>query len=345
MKKWKKCLALFTAMAFALMLSACGGSGSAGSAGGSTGGNSAEAADSGAAAPEAADSGAAQEGGKGTIAVTIPTSEAQFCYDFALGVKAAAEENGYEGVIHDPSVQLDVQISAIENFTNSGVKGLVVFPVDGQGVSDVVQAAMDSGILVAAYDNVTPCNILVAEDEHQTGYTIAQGMADWVNEHLDGTAKIALIPVNEAEDSHNGRILTGLLDGIEELLPNCEIVSTQKSTDASEAMSIVETIVQANPDVQVIFSQLDNVIVSEALTAVGYNRDDICLVGAAANNDELALMSEGSVYRTAIATDIYNAGYNAAMAIINQLENGEVTETVPVEYEIVTQENAADFME
>ena len=283
-------------------------------------------------------------GSKGTIAVTIPTAEADFCYTFARGVRDAAEEYGYEGIIHDPSIQLDVQISAIENFVNSGVKGIVVFPVDGQGVADAVQAARDAGVIIAAYDNVTPCDILIAEDEHQTGYTIAQAMANWVNDNLGGEAKIAMIPVNESEDSHNGRILTGLLDGIDELIPNSEIVSMQKSTDASEAMSIVETIVQANPDVQVIFSQLDNVIVSEALRAVGYDRDDICLVGAAANNDELKLMAEGSVYRTAITTDIYSAGYNAAVAIIKQLETGEVTTNVPVEYVIVTQENAADYV-
>lgn len=69
---------------------------------------------------------------------------------------------------------MNAQITAIENFVTSGVKGIVVFPVDGNGVNDATQAAMDAGVVITANDGSCAADMRVSEDEHETGATLAQ---------------------------------------------------------------------------------------------------------------------------------------------------------------------------
>ena len=133
----------------------------------------------------------------GAIAVTIPTAQSPFCNDFALGVKAAAEELGWTCTIDDPNVQLEAQITAIENFVTSGVKGIVVFPVDGNGVADATQR-YEPGVIITANDNNCSRQLRVAEDEVRPA-ALLHSPIDWGKANTDG--KIVTNAPNEAEDS------------------------------------------------------------------------------------------------------------------------------------------------
>ncbi len=320
----KKVLALIMTLVLVLCLAACGG----------------EAASAESAAPAEGSASAAAEAG--AIAVTIPTAQSVFCNDFALGVKAAAEEQGWTCTIDDPNVDLNAQITAIENFVTSGVKGIVVFPVDGNGVNDATQKAMESGVVITANDANCAADLRVSEDEIATGHTLAQPGIDWAKANTDGKIQIAIIAPNEAEDSHNGRILTGLQEAIAQELPDAEIVSIQKSTDASETMTLIENIVQAHPDVQLFYNQLDDTIAYEALNSLGYNRDDVCLIGAGGNDDTFKLISQGGVLRGTITTDIYGIGYQCGVATIAKI-NGETPETINTSYAVVTADNISEY--
>lgn len=278
----------------------------------------------------------------GAIAVTIPTAQSVFCNDFALGVKAAAEEMGWTCTINDPNVDLNAQITAVENFVTSGVKGIVVMPVDGNGITDATQKAMDAGVVITANDATCAADLRVEEDEIATGHTLAQPGIEWAKANTDGKIQIAILAPNEAEDSHNGRILTGLLEAIGEELPDAEVVSIQKSVDASETMTLIENVVQAYPDVQLFYNQLDDTIAYEALNSLGYNRDDVCLIGAGGNDDTYKLIAKGEVLRGTITTDIYGIGYQCGVATIEQI-NGETPDSIYTDYVVVTSENVDEY--
>lgn len=324
----KKALALILALGLVFCMAACGGDAASASSVQS------------AAAPASTEASAAAE--TGAIAVTIPTAQSVFCNDFALGVKAAAEEQGWTCTIDDPNVDLNAQITAIENFVTSGVKGIVVFPVDGNGVKDATQAAMDAGVVVTANDGSCAADLRVSEDEIATGHTLAQPGIDWAKANTDGKIQIAIIAPNEAEDSHNGRILTGLQEALAQELPDAEIVSVQKSTDAAETMTLIENIVQAHPDVQLFYNQLDDTIAFEALNSLGYNREDVCLIGAGGNDDTYKLIAQGGVLRGTITTDIRDIGYQCGVATIAQIK-GETPEVINTNYSVVTAENVGEF--
>lgn len=324
----KKVLALILVLGLVFCLAACGGD------------TAASAQSEAPASAPVSEAAPAEE--TGAIAVTIPTAQSVFCNDFALGVKAAAEEQGWTCTIDDPNVDLNAQITAIENFVTSGVKGIVVFPVDGNGVNDATTAAMEAGVVITANDGNCAADLRVSEDEIATGHTLAKPGIDWAKANTDGKIQIAIIAPNEAEDSHNGRILAGLQEALAQELPEAEIVSVQKSTDAAETMTLIENIVQAHPDVQLFYNQLDDTIAFEALNSLGYNRDDVCLIGAGGNDDTYKLIAEGGVLRGTITTDIYGIGYQCGVATIAKIK-GETPEAINTNYAVVTAENIGEY--
>lgn len=344
----KKKFLSMAAIMLAMSLTACGsGNGGNDTAGTENGSNEATEQESDASVQNTEEEtpDTKEEGGRsetGAIAVTVPTVQSVFCNDFAEGVKKAAEDNGWTCTIDDPGVDNEAQITALENFVTSGIKGYVLFPVDGNGIADAAQAAMDKGVIITAYDNTCPADYRVIEDEISTGKLLAQGGIDWAKENTDGKIQIAILAPNEAEDSHNGRILTGLQEAIKEELPDAEIVSIQKSVDAAETMNLVENIVQSYPDVQLIYNQLDDMIAYESLKTLGYDREDVCLVGAGGTEDTYPLIKAGTVLRAVLAADIYNTGYACGVATIQAI-NGEEPDEIEMKYALVTSENVSEF--
>ena len=292
---------------------------------------------------EASD-GAKTEGSRGIIGVTIPTAQSTFCASFADGAVKAIEEAGYQGVINDPEVKIDQQIAALENFVATKAKGVVVFPVDGNGINDAAVEAMKTGLKIMAFDNTMSADFRIAENEKETGRFYAQPGIDWVKNKMNGKAEIAILTVKEPEDSRNGRIFTGMKEAVEQQLPNSKIVSIQKSVDSAETMTLIENIVQANPNVNLIICNLDGIMAAEALNALGHNGDDVFLVDCSGLPDALNLIKSGSVLQATIVTDIYKTGYNAAKALVQMLD-GQSPDPVDVSKAIVTRENVDQYLQ
>lgn len=99
---------------------------------------------------------------------------------------------------------------------------------------------------------------------------------------------------------------------------------------------------QAYPNVQLFFNQLDDTIAYEALNSLGYNRDDVCLIGAGGNDDTYKLIAEGGVLRGTITTDINDIGYQCGVATIAKA-NGETPKTITTNYSVVTYDNVGDY--
>ena len=138
--------------------------------------------------------------------------------------------------------------------------------------------------------------------------------------------------------------MQGINEAIEEQIPDSTIVSVQKGTDSAETMTLVENIVQANPNVQLFICNLDEIVAADALQSLGYDREDVCLIGATGSDDAMALVKQGSVLRGTLFTDIYTTGYNLGNALVQML-NGETPDEVKLISEMVTIDNVDQYID
>jgi putative multiple sugar transport system substrate-binding protein len=102
--------------------------------------------------PAAAGTDAVVEGG--LIGVSMPTQSSTRWISDGENIKAAMEAEGFDVDLQYAEDDIPTQVAQIEAMLTKGAKALIIAAIDGTQLTDVLQAAKDSGIPVIAYDRL-----------------------------------------------------------------------------------------------------------------------------------------------------------------------------------------------
>ena len=94
------------------------------------------------------------EGDNGTVGISMPTKSWERWVQDGDNMVAALEEAGYGADLQYAEDVVEDQVAQIENMITKDVDVLVVAPVDGEALTEVVQQAEDADIPVLAYDRL-----------------------------------------------------------------------------------------------------------------------------------------------------------------------------------------------
>lgn len=281
------------------------------------------------------DNGAASDyQGSGAIGLSVSTQNNPFFVTLVEGAKAAAEENGVELVVVDAGDDASKQVSDIEDLVAKNVSVLIVNPVDSDTVSSVVQDAVNKGVKVISADRVVngvDIDCQIASDNVMGAELATQYILDQVGEgakvaELQGTSG-ASAAIDRGTGFHN--IADASLD----------VVASQPADfDRTKGMTVMENMLQANPDIVAVFAANDEMALG-AMEAISAARKDILVVGFDATDDAIASIKEGKMAGT-IAQQPDLIGATSVETAI-KLMNGETVEkSIPVEVTLITAENA-----
>lgn len=269
------------------------------------------------------------ENGNGSIGLSVSTLSNPFFVTLAEGAEAKAEEVGAELIVVDAGDDAAKQTSDIEDLISKKISVLIVNPVDSDAVAPAVETAISKGIKVISVDRVVngvevDCSIAsdnVAGAEMATEYLVELlGEGAEVAE-LEGVTG-ASATIDRGEGFHN------VAD------EKLNVVAKQTASfDRAEGMSVMENILQAQPNVKGVFAHNDEMALG-ALEAIGSK--DIVVVGFDATDDALASIKNGGMAATiAQQPDLMGA---TAVETAMKLINGETVEKeLPVEVKLVTE--------
>jgi len=148
------------------------------------------------------------------------------------------------------------QVSAIENLIQQGVKGIMITPSNSAGILNAIKEAEAKGILVVALDSETTPKTAVAAtyatDNQQAGTLLGK----YVKASIGSTApKIITLDLDPSASvgiqRHNG-FLEGM--GLSDGTPSQVIGTALTAGDQTKAQSAMENLLQAHPDVNVVYS-------------------------------------------------------------------------------------------
>lgn len=208
-------------------------------------------ADTGAEAPPAND-----EDRPFRVGVTLQSLQNPYWAGVFGHVSRLADERGWDFTLLDSNDSGAVQISQIEDLIAAGKDLIMVHPSDPHAIEGVAREAMDAGIIFMSWDDILENSDLNwVLDNEVLGFTIGEAAANFINEHYteDSPAQVAIInypavPILLERENGIRRALSEIAAG------RYEVVAAQPAVDASTAMSHMETILQANPDVRVVAS-------------------------------------------------------------------------------------------
>ncbi len=277
-----------------------------------------------------------------TIGLSISTLANPFFVTLEEGAQAAADEAGIELIVNDSQDDSQTEANGIDDFITQGVDVIVLNPVDSEAAIAVVESAEAADIPVITVDRaVDGAEVAthVSSDNVLGGELATEELLSLIGD-AGTVAQLEGIPGTDAT-RERGAGFENVLEGAD----GVELVSSITANfSRDEGFSVGQDILQANPDLDAIFAQNDEMALGavEAADALGI-LDDLVIIGFDATDDALAAIEDGRMDGTVAQQpfEIGRIGIESAVA----LAGGEDLDAeVPVDVELVTADNVGDFL-
>ncbi|MFC4713246.1 ribose ABC transporter substrate-binding protein RbsB [Planococcus dechangensis] len=273
--------------------------------------------------------GGEEAAGDFTIGFSISTLNNPFFVTLSEGAEAKASELGASLSVVDAQDDASKQASDVEDLIQQGVDLILINPVDSEAVASAVQSANGADIPVITVDRSAESGEVVS---HIASDNVAGG--EMAGEHLlslvgDGAqvAELEGVPGSSAARERGEGFNNVAADSL-------EVVAKQTANfNRAEGLSVMENILQANPEVTGVFAHNDEMALG-ALEAIEAAGADVTVVGFDATDDAIAAVEEGRLAGT-IAQKPEMIGEMAVDTAVQHLNGEEVEASIPVELELV----------
>lgn len=284
---------------------------------------------------------------RGAIVVMDLTTNA-FQIEMADQAVAYGEEIGADVKAYAPPGSFgdfEGQISIIENLITKNVDFIILVAGHTSALVPIVDKAMAAGIAVVNMDNrLNTSNVVtyVGVDNGQGG----KMAVDYIAKQLGGIGKIALI---QGEAGNPVQILrTAGFDLGALVHPSLEVAARQGAHwTEEEGLKVMEDILQANPDLDAVFGESDNLAIGAARAAKSAGRDDIVIVGYDGQQGGYKAILAGDVSAT-IRMDARLMVKLSTDAALQYIKNGKKRDGIdPETYiypELVTKNEASQYL-
>lgn len=172
--------------------------------------------------------------------------------------KEIAKYPDCELLIQDAQQDNARQIAQIENFIQQGVNVLIVAPNEAAPLTAVVKKAKDKGIKVVCLERnlLEPVyDVFVGADNVKIGEMAGQFVADYIKAKGIANPVIVemkgLLGTKPQDERHDGA--RKYIDAI----PNVKVIEDVANWIQNEGLKRMETILQANPQIDVVYAHND----------------------------------------------------------------------------------------
>ena len=270
----------------------------------------------------------------GSIGLSVSTQNNPFFVDLVDGAKAEAAKLGVKIQVTDAGDDAAKQTTDIETLVASGISVLIVNPVDSDAVTGAVEAAKTAGVRVIAVDravNGTEVDCQIASDNVAGAAMATQFIVDQLGEGAVVAELQGVTGASAAIDRSAG--FHSVADA------KLKVAASQTANfDRAQGMSVMENMLQANPDIQGVFAANDEMALG-ALEAISGASKNVVVVGFDATDDAVAAVKDGRLAAT-VQQQPALLGATAVEAAAKLMAGEAVEKNVPVEVTLVTKENA-----
>lgn len=274
------------------------------------------------------------------IGASYMTMNNEFYKIISEEITYRVEAEGDRMVLRDPALNVQRQITQVQEMLDMGIDVLIITPVDSKSLTEVLQKAREKGTIVVVLDtNVQSSELAdctITSDNYQAGVLVGEY---FLSQHEKSRI---LIMTHEAAQSGQERV-QGFIDTVL-ANENMEIVKKIECEGQLEiAMPRMKQAIEEGIEFDSVFCLND--LASVGAAAALDEKDMLSMVdlyGVDASPDSKALIAEGMMQASAaqFPTEI---GREAAEVIYRLLNGEQVEKDILVPVKLITQDNVEAF--
>ncbi|RXM42319.1 D-ribose ABC transporter substrate-binding protein [Flavobacterium sp. YO64] len=280
---------------------------------------------------------------KPKIAVVVSTLNNPWFVMLAESAAENARKLGYEAKIFDSQNNPAIESDNFENLISSGYNAILLNPTDSDGSISSILKAKTAGIPVFCMDRE------VNADDAATSQILS--------DNYSGCVSIGIEFVKELKEKGNYVEIIGLVGdnntwarskgfhSVVDKFPNLKMVAQQSGNfDRTKAMEVLETIMQANPDIDAVFCGNDAMAMGafQALQAAG-KEYKVKIFGFDGAGDVIEKIREKKIVATGMQFPKVMAQTAAQYADEYFKGRRVFPQRVPVEVELINAANIKDY--
>ncbi|CAG23421.1 ribose ABC transporter substrate-binding protein RbsB [Photobacterium profundum] len=266
-----------------------------------------------------------------TMAMVVSTLNNPFFVTMKEGAEAKAKELGYNLIVLDSQNDPSKELSNVEDLTVRGVKAILINPTDSDAVSNAIRMANRANIPVLTLDRGASRGEVVS---HIASDNVAGGemAGKYIMEKVGEKARVIQLEGIAGTSAARERG-QGFMQAVDTY--KMDLLSSQPADfDRTKGLNVMENLLAANPDVQAVFAQNDEMALG-ALRAVQASGKDILIVGFDGTEDGLAAVKRGKLGAT-IAQQPGLIGALGVETADKVLKGESVEKSIPVPLKVVT---------
>ncbi len=259
------------------------------------------------------------------------------------GALEVAEKNNAEIIYLAPTQanNLEEQTRLVDDLITRKVDGIVLVPVDSEGIIPAIERANAAGIPVALANTKANGGEFITFSAVEN-YDAMTQVAEYMVEKLGGKGKVVIL-----EGTAGAQTAIDRLRAINDVLaryPDIEILASQTADfTRAKALEVMENLLQTYPEIDAVLACNDEMALGaiEALDAAG-RLEGTLVSGFDGNNDALKAVESGRMLVTMFQNAPAQAG-DAVQALIDYLNGKPVEERIKTEAVLVDSSNVSEF--
>jgi len=258
-------------------------------------------------------------GEDGFVGIIACTFGSEWHFTAADSARARLEELGVRVEVFDSEVDVEKQISGIENFVSSGADVIIICLFDPPSVQSALEEAAEAGVQIVQYAGRQLAEIggvTITAEDRDMGLAAGEYAGQLINDEMGGEANVAIL---DYPDVANVVVRAeAIAEALGEVAPNAVIVGNYLGGTTEFGLTSMETALQEHPEINVVVSIND--------------------AGAYGAMQALELIAGETMYRGTVDTAPARYGEMAANAAIKLLAGGTLPQNVAVPVALVTAE-------
>ena len=285
------------------------------------------------------------EGAKGTLKIAVVISTLNNPWFVVLGdtAKARAEELGYEATIFDSQNDTAKESDHFDNIIVGGYAAILFNPTDADGSIANVKKAKEAGVPTFCIDreinSSDAATTQILSDNYSGAVELGQYFVKKMNQKSNYVELLGILGDNNTWNRSKG------FHSVVDNYPDLKMVAQQGAEfDRTKAMEVLESIMQANPEIDAVFCGNDAMAMGayQALAAAG-KADKVMVFGFDGAKDVIDSIRDGKIVATGMQFPKRMAQMAAEQADEYIKGKRDFPQKVPVAVELVTKENIAKY--
>ena len=270
---------------------------------------------------------------KDAIALVISTLDNPFFVTLKEGAEKQAKALDYDLVVLDSQNDPAKELANVEDISVRGVKVLLINPTDSDAVGNAIAVANQKKLPVITLDRAANKGQVVS---HIASDNISGGemAGNYIAEKLGKGAKIiqleGLAGTSAARERGAGFAKAAQAHDF-------KILASQPADfDRSKGLNVMENLLTAQPEVQGVFAQNDEMALGALRAIQAAGKKDLVLVGFDGTDDGVKAVKGGKMAAT-IAQQPDKIGEIGVQTADKVLKGEKVEASIPVELKLINQ--------